>query len=232
MKPKCGEGLVTMICSPVDFLITYPSNIFSWPPCRLPYTFTFSLGERSSFLLSGNFARTRTEPELSVKVKPFSSSWVTVPSIMLTGGNAKFLIGVVPAQPLVVRTTIVMRSKRRIPISSLRFVDMPKVRRIKKSLLLWLRRVLIAHFILIRDFAVTTRIIKIMLIQRFSYRFNDEFHTLRSGWRGTIRYQIVICDLILSSVHFHMWLCATASSRQWPSILRDIAGRLAFPIFE
>jgi hypothetical protein len=125
MKPKCGEGLFTIICSPVSFLITYPSNIFSWPPCRLPYTFTFSLGERPSFLLSGNFALTRIDPDLSVRVKPFSSSWVTVPSIMLTGGNAKFLIGVVPAQPLVIRTTIAIRSKRRIPISYLRFADTP-----------------------------------------------------------------------------------------------------------
>jgi len=56
--------------------------------------------DKFNFLLSGNSALTKIDPELSVRVNPPSSSWVILPSITLTGGNARFLIGVVPAHPL------------------------------------------------------------------------------------------------------------------------------------
>jgi len=109
--------LLTMICSPVDFLITYPSNIFSWPPCKLPYTLTFSPIEISSFLLSDNLALTWIEPELSFNVNPLSSTCVIFPSIVLTGGKAKFLIGVVPAHPLTIKTTTANRDRKLVFIS-------------------------------------------------------------------------------------------------------------------
>lgn len=88
-----------MICSPEGFLMTYPSNTFSCPPCRLPYTLTFSFNETFSLLLSGKCALTKMDPELSVRVKPLSVSWVIVPSIVVTGGNTNSLIGATPAQP-------------------------------------------------------------------------------------------------------------------------------------
>lgn len=116
---------MTMIRSPVGFLITYPSNIFSCPPCRLPYTLTFSFRDTSNFLLSGNLARTKIEPELSVRIKPFSLICVIVPSIIVTGGNPTFLIGVGPAHELFIKTNSAPRIKKIVFIAISPFADLP-----------------------------------------------------------------------------------------------------------
>ena len=58
------------------------------------------------------------DPELSFSVNPLSSICVTVPSMIVTGGNDKFLIGVVPAHPLITKTKIVDRSGNTVFIFS------------------------------------------------------------------------------------------------------------------
>ena len=57
-------------------------------------------------------ARTKIQPELSVRVKPFSLICVIVPSIVVTGGNPILLIGVVLAHPLTITTINAPKAKK------------------------------------------------------------------------------------------------------------------------
>lgn len=94
--------------------MTYPSNIFFGPPSKFPYTLTCSAKDKFSFLLSGNSAFTYMDPESSFSVNPLLSIRVTVPSMIVTGGNDKFLMGVVPAHPTIIKTNIVNSSGKSV----------------------------------------------------------------------------------------------------------------------